>query len=96
MPCYIEGLPTVLKAQRLVIKYGAQRILEPVDYEGVSPGKVVVCVLENVAFEAACVCYDAQELRECKYDGTKRAKTWLLMDREVVRSLVSVKYRFLV
>lgn len=95
MGCYIpcgDG-QAFFKAAYLVNHHGALQVQEPESFEDIAPSKVVVCVIENGAFEAAGVCYDALELREFKYDGTRRARTWLLMDKAVVRDLVPLAYQ---
>lgn len=60
------------------------------------PKWALVCLIENVAFKAAGVCYDAHEMDAFLNDGTKRwrefywvpkEKLWAVMSPEDVASL---------
>lgn len=95
MGCYLETPAPTQKAVQLAQLYEATPVPEPLTLTAVPPGQVLICVVENPTFDAAAVCYDAEEFRSLKYDGTFRLRTWLLMDRDVVRTLVSARYRFL-
>ena len=76
---------------RLIGFYGAQPVGSDIDFDQTPPDKVLVCVFESFWVDAARVCYDEDEFRECRYDP-HLYKTWLLMDRAVVAPLVPVIY----
>ncbi len=84
MRCYLLNVHSV---GQLTEQYGAVRIPEPEDF---SPpdGQCYLCVLESGVVTAAVVCLDHDGMLACKYDEFPN-RTWLLLDRAVVRGMVS-------
>jgi hypothetical protein len=50
-------------------------------------------VFEFSHYDAAFVCLTDEDMRIAKYDTGGRPKTWVLMDRAVVRDMVDELYR---
>lgn len=58
-----------------LIQDGATKISPPIEWQ-----EGLVCVLENGMFDAACYCYDKQEMQACLEPDSRR-KTWLKYDQ---------------
>jgi len=85
MGYYIQG-PTHGKAAMLCAQHQASRITEQDVYETVEAGYEVVCVVDNMEFEAAGFCYCVEEAgRFMRPDS--RPKTWLRMPRDEAERL---------
>lgn len=92
MGYYIEptnGGPTG-KAASLIQSNGAVKQINPAFLDKES-GNVTVCVVENGFFDAAAVVYSKSEM-DAFQGNCGRKKTWLTMDREVVKGLGSEGY----
>lgn len=51
------------------------------------PNVAVICVISNLAFEAAAFCYDMDELEAFADKTDLRPRVWLKMNRELAKSL---------
>lgn len=79
MGFYIQG-PTTGKAQYIIKEYLAEPLHhQPLKYEP-PKGKVFVCVVTNITFDAAAVCVDKEEFERFTRPDD-RPKKWLLMDK---------------
>lgn len=90
MGCYIETPVSKGKAAWLIEHADAWAIgeFDHETYESwMRDGKVVVCVVENWAFDAAAIAYSWEEAKEFADVRDRRPKTWLLMSRDKVLEL---------
>ena len=86
MGYYIQVPMHHAKAGQLAHQHGAELLSRAPEFSQVPEDKLVICVVDNGAFEAAAIAYSEAELKAFKYpDG--RPKQWLLMDREKVYTL---------
>lgn len=69
-----ESLPAKGKAQFL-IERGATRVQNPVFQEN------LVCVVENMLFDAAGYAFSEEEMRVFKDPNDYRQKTWLIVPK---------------
>lgn len=82
MGYYIETDGTHNKAQELVDKRGAHRVLNvpTITIKGLADaGEGLVCVVENGIFDAAAICYSETEREAFADPADPRAKAWLAM-----------------
>lgn len=89
MGIYIEVPDDKHKANQLVDLIGARRLPGPVDLVDVPPGEALVCVVDNGAFEAAGVMYDAAEVVVFTDRDDLRPKEWLLVPVDRALALVN-------
>lgn len=87
---YLNGrtLGAKHKVETLVTRYGAQEIDRedlPL-FASIPEDKVLVCVVENVLFDAAAVMYSQYEYDEWLYESMNdlRPKPWLMMSKAEV------------
>ena len=81
MGYYIEVPEPEGKAQQIVDLYGGKIISIPPSFEDITPGKAIICVMDNGPWEAAGFAYNQRELEAfSSYDG--RPRTWVIMDRK--------------
>ena len=78
---YIPG-PLHGKAPYLVEKYNAKRVLEVPKFEDIPTGQMLICVVDNVAFEAAGWADSPRELKEFSDPYDTRQRTWLLIEEK--------------
>lgn len=64
------------------LKDNAILLEEPPIWSEVSRGRLPVCLVDNRAFTAAGIAYDARELDAFVNDGTTRPKKWFLVSIE--------------
>lgn len=86
MGYYIQTDSNKGKAKFLIENHGAKQITEMVRYADIPEDKIMVVVVDNVAFEAAGVCVDEGEYKEFVYN-VKRPKWFLLMDKKTAHDL---------
>lgn len=79
MGYYIEG-PSRGKVEYIREKYGAV-VVDEVTFD---PTHGIVVVIDNGMFEAACFCYDSNELHRCLDPLDNRPKTVLMGDYKVL------------
>lgn len=79
MGFYLDLQPTEM-AMQLKRDHGAQLVLRPLHFADVPADKTLICVIENGPRDAAGIIFDQAELDRFAYDGTTRARTWLLVD----------------
>lgn len=60
------------------------------EFEKLDDDKAIVCVIKNGLFDAACVCYKYDELKDCNSTGDDRPKVFLLMDKQLVIDMLEV------
>lgn len=91
MGCYIEGGPTKGKYQHILEQAKTARPTALADCEVTPDGDVPVIVLENPTFDAAMVCYEANELQRVRYardQGDYRPIQCLMVPRAELRRLL--------
>jgi hypothetical protein len=86
MGYYIEVPHNHDKAEQIVELHGGEIIRCPESFADVPTGKALICVVDNLRFEAAGFCFDSQEFSEfSRYDG--RPKKWVLIDYDKAKEL---------
>lgn len=90
---YIETPRPTQRALQLVETYGAVWIHEPARFDEIPKDQSLICVIENVHFDAAGVVLTAEDFREYKYDNSGRPRTWLTLPKATVRPLIPLAYR---
>lgn len=93
MGLYLQTPEPLGKAFQLAQLHGAEAISEPERFSIIPADKVLVCVIENPGFDAAAVAYCEEEYHRFKYDESGRPRTWLLMDRALVKQLAPDLYK---
>lgn len=86
---YLQG-PTKGKADHLVEKYHAQVIEQPKNFADVPEDMALICVVDNMIFDAAAYAYSQGEFDEFSRP-CGRPKTWLLMAKALTEKLVAEK-----
>ncbi len=90
MGYYIQVPDNKGKARQLMNLYGAKLLDNKPEFNEVPSSLAIICVLDNVMFEAAGYAFSEQELSDFAYpDG--RSREWLLMDKERVHKLTGYK-----
>jgi hypothetical protein len=93
MGIYIEVPDKIYKAEQIIMLYGAEKItphpteIQRRDLSFVPEDKVLVCVVNNISFEAALIVGDDGELDRVASsieDGDNRKLEWLLIDKQTV------------
>lgn len=81
MGFYLETPRNKQKADQLVAMYNARKvdIMEALA-EMINGKKAVICVAQNLNFDAAAYCYSLAELRRFNHVSDDRPKTWLVID----------------
>lgn len=80
MGYYIETPLPIAKALQLKELYGAESYSGT--FEDIPEGKVVVAVIQNGPFDAAGICYDADEFEAFSEADDPRPKDLLLLDKD--------------
>jgi len=81
MGYYLQG-PITGKVEHLKLKYGAIGIKEPDELFSVESNEAIICVVENLHFEAAAFAFSQDELEVFK-EPCGRNKTWLTMNWDI-------------
>lgn len=81
MGYYLETASPKNKAQQLIETSGATTLpqIGPPTFNKIPPGKVLICVKDNGAFDAAAIIYSARELDGFNDPKDTRPTRWLLM-----------------
>ncbi len=88
MGYYIEVADNKGKARQLAGLYGAGIMDAPPEtFKDVPEGLALICVVDNGPFEAAALCYDADEFAAFNDPHETRPRTWLLMDQAKAHQL---------
>ncbi len=87
MGYYIETGTNHGKADVLVEKHGAVKIPCPKSYGDIPDNLGLVCVVDNIYFEAAAYCYSEREFVEFNNASDPRRRQWLLMDKILAKQL---------
>jgi len=87
MGYYIQG-PIRGKADHICVTHGAVKVTQPQakDFDP-EDTEVYVCVVKNMAFDAAAVCYIAAEISDLADPHDARPKTWLKMNKALAYQL---------
>ena len=86
MGYYIEVPQHRNKADQLVKIHGATIVTCPSSFEEIPQKKAIICVVDNIMFEAAAYCYSSQEFEYFREpDG--RPRQWLTMDKKLAEKL---------
>lgn len=81
------------KAKVLVEHYNASTLpdgIEDFDFAILREDEALICVVENVLFQAAGLAYNEREMeafKEPDSGGFQRTRTWLIMDKETAYKL---------
>jgi hypothetical protein len=86
MGFYIEG-PATSKAPFIVSEYDGKIIPCPKSFEDIPADKALICVVDNVYFEAAGYCFSAREFEAFTSPTDERPKKWLIMDKAKAEKL---------
>lgn len=89
MGYYIQVPKNTGKADQLVALHGASFLESDPVWSDVPEDKALICVVDNGPFEAAGLCYSADELEAFVMPdtGSQRPRTWLLMDKTKAHEL---------
>lgn len=88
MGLYIEFAEHLGKADQLLALRGAREVNSPqFDPTG---KEILVCVVENGSFDAAGICYSAQEAIDFDSPRDIRPKRWVLITRQLLTELVAL------
>lgn len=93
MGCYLNhpDMPVTQKGFWLISQKQAELVPEPGDWR-LPAGKVLICVIENVTFDAAFVILTPYDFRQARYDHTARNRMWLHVDVETARTMTPASY----
>lgn len=83
MGYYIQTPTAHGKARYLIANHGARSVPTPAAFPN---DEALVCVVDNVFFEAAAYCYSSQEYEDFRRSDGRR-KQWLVMPIEVACEL---------
>lgn len=87
MGFYIEG-PSRDKVEYIIKEHGGELMMRvPQNIEEIDDDKAIVCVVDNIVFEAAVYIYSHNELVAFQQPDDHRRKTWLLMDKKKTQKL---------
>jgi hypothetical protein len=86
MGFYSEG-PATSKAPFIVSEYDGEIIPQPERFEDIPADKALICVVDNVFFEAAGYCFSAREFEAITGADDIRPKKWLIMDKSKAEKL---------
>jgi hypothetical protein len=86
MGFYIQG-PATSKAPFIVSEYDGKIIPQPERFEDVPADKALICVVDNVLFDAAGYCFSAREFEAFTRSDDVRPKKWLIMDKAKAEKL---------
>lgn len=87
MGFYIEVPQSRGKPQQLADLYGAITVTCPETFADVPEGQALICVVDNGPFEAAALCYSADEFATFKDPSDPRVRRWMLMDQTKAHEL---------
>jgi len=87
MGYYIETESNINKAKYLIKEHKAVEIAQPKSFSEVPVDKGLVIIVDNVFFEAIVFIYSNREFEEFTDSTDRRAKRFLLLDRELVCKL---------
>lgn len=88
MGFYLVCDVTIGKAKRFIEKHNAEVVACPLSVEQLQTDKALVCVVENLMFDAALYVPDDRELKDTlATKNDRRKRTYLLMDKELVKKL---------
>lgn len=88
MGFYIEVPGNLSKAAQLADLYGAGIMDAPPEtFDKVPDGLALICVVDNGPFEAAALCYDADEFAVFNDLQDGRPRTWVLLDQAKAHEL---------
>lgn len=87
MGFYIETPENLKKADQLIELYQAIKVEKPSKLADVPADKALICVVENIAVDAAALVYSDRELHDFDLPEDTRPKTWLLMDKQLAYDL---------
>ena len=82
MGYYIQTSGNFGKAAEIVGKFNGKIIPPPMTFANVPADKALICVVNNVLFEAAGFVYDEWEFNAFTQPTDTRPHTWLLIDRK--------------
>jgi hypothetical protein len=91
MGYYISTDTSAFKEAILISKYGAVSISQPQTFSEVPADKALICIVHNSMFEAAGLCYSAEEFARFTDPNDHRYKTWVLMDKAQANQLAGYK-----
>ena len=87
MGYYIDTGGIHNKANIIAERYEAQIIPQPEHFEDIPADRALICVVDNVIFEAAAYCYSAEEFEVFSDPSDDRPKEWLVMDKAQAEGL---------
>jgi len=90
MGFYIQTSGLLGKAEAIIEKYGAERLLVPPEsFAAIPEGKALIVVVSNGPFEAAGFVYSQQEFEAIVLPnlGDCRPRAFLLMDRKLAEEI---------
>ena len=89
MGYYIEVPKMKGKAEQLVELYEGEIIDRPASFNDIPEGKALICVVSNLNFDAAGLCYSEREFNDFLHDYHQpdRPRKWVLMDLQLARKL---------
>lgn len=79
MGLYIETPLPTMKAMHLEIHHKGVRINRPKTLKEIPKGHILVCVVDNLSYEAAALVYDERLLKSYGDPSDYRRKTWLVI-----------------
>ena len=91
MGYYIQTGSDKGKADDIVEWYYGEEIDCPDSFEDVPENKALICVVENVLFDAAGYAYDKNEFEAFSRLDDQRPKRWILIDKEIAEELTGRK-----
>lgn len=91
MGYYIQAPTNRNKAAYLVSTLGGQQLVSPpASFNDIPTGKALIVVVDNMAFEAAGLCYNADEF-EVFTGPDRRPRQYVLLDKAVAYELSGYK-----
>jgi hypothetical protein len=86
-----NGILAEDKIKTLITIYHARLTNCPASLEELEPNDALLCVVDNGVFAAVAYCYDNKELKSFKNIRDYRPKTWMIIDKSTVESLIGFK-----
>ena len=75
------------KTQIIIEKYNGKIIQRPKSFDSVPADKAIICVVDNLIFEAVGYCYNPSEFKAFSDPTDTRKKIWILINKTLAEKL---------
>lgn len=81
MGYYIQTESNHNKAEAIAKKFNGEIVSRPATFSDIPIGKGLICIVDNILFEAAGFICDEREFNAFTQPSDARPHTWVLIDR---------------